>query len=63
MVVLVTPNKVRQLAKIVHDGPAVVELDNGGLYFLDDGQAMHDLTYIERATEEHRTALYSVAVS
>ena len=57
--VLVTPNEVRQLAKVVHVGPAVVELDNGGLYFLDDGKAMHDITYIERATNEHRAALSS----
>ena len=39
--VLVTPNEVRQLARIVHVGPAVVELNNGELYFSDDGKAMH----------------------
>ena len=54
--VLVTPNEVRQIAKIVHVGPAVVELDNRGLYFLDDGKAMHDVTYIKPATDEHRAA-------
>ena len=55
--VLVTPNEVRQLARIVHVGPAVVELNNGELYFSDDGKAMHANTYIERATNEHRAAL------
>ena len=57
--VLVTPKEVRQLARIVHIGPAVVELDNGGLYFLDDNKAMHDITYIQPATDEHRSALTS----
>jgi hypothetical protein len=60
--VLVTPSEVRQLARIVHVGPAVVELDNGGLYFLDDGKAMHDSTYIKLATVEHRAAR-SAAIS
>lgn len=55
--VLVTPNEVRQLARIVHVGPAVVELDSGGLFFLDDGKAMHDVTYIKPATDEHRAAV------
>ena len=57
--VLVTPNEVRQIAKVVHVGPAVVELDNGGLYFSDDGKGVRDITYIEPATNEHRAAVTS----
>ena len=52
--ILVTPSELRQFASIVDVGPAVVELDNGGLYFLDDGKAMHDSTYLKLATVEHR---------
>ena len=61
--VLVTPKEVRQFARVIHVGPAVVELDNGGLYFLDDGKAMHDITYIEPATDERRAALISALAS
>ena len=56
-VAVLSGSEVRQLARIVHVGPAVVELDSGELYFVDDGHALHDVTYIERATNEHREAL------
>ena len=49
--------KVRQLSIVAHVGPALVELESGGLYFLTDGQGLNIEDYIVPATEEHRTAL------
>ena len=49
--------KVRELSIVSHVGPAVVELESGGLYFTEDGQGMNIEGYIVPATEEHRTAL------
>jgi hypothetical protein len=49
--------KVRELSIVSHVGPAVVELESGGLYFTEDGQGMNSEGYIVPATEEHRTAL------
>ena len=49
--------KVRELSIVSHVGPALVELESGGLYFLTDGQGLNIQNYIVPATEEHRTAL------
>jgi len=49
--------KVRELAIVAYVGVALVELDNGGLYFVTDGQGMNVANYIVPATEEHRTAI------
>jgi hypothetical protein len=49
--------KVRELSIVSHVGPALVELESGGLYFTEDGQGMNIEGCIVPATEEHRTAL------
>jgi len=49
--------KVRALSIVAHVGPALVELETGGLYFLTDGSGLNVEGYIVPATEEHRTAL------
>jgi hypothetical protein len=48
---------VRELSIVAHVGPALVELETGGLYFLTDGCGLNVEGYIVPATEEHRTAL------
>jgi hypothetical protein len=50
-------DKVRELSIVAHVGPALVELESGGLFFATDGQGMNIEGYIVPATEEHRTAL------
>ena len=51
------PEHVRCVAIVAHVGPALVELENGGLYFLTDGLGMNVHDCIVPLTEEHRTAL------
>jgi hypothetical protein len=50
--------QVRELAIVTYVGPALIQLDNGDLYFVSDGQGMTDCTWIVLATHEHRAALY-----
>ena len=58
-VAVLSGSEVRQLVRIVHVGPAVVELETGELFFVDDGHAMRDITHIEPARDEHRAGLTS----
>jgi hypothetical protein len=51
------PEHVRCVDIIVHVGPALVELESGGLYFLTDGCGMNVYGCIVPVTEEHRIAL------
>jgi hypothetical protein len=50
-------DKVRELSTVSHVGPALIELETGGLYFLTDGSGLNDYGCIVPATEEHRAAL------
>jgi hypothetical protein len=50
-------DKVQDLSTIAHVGPALVELETGGLYFLTDGAGLNVEGCIVPATEEHRAAL------
>jgi hypothetical protein len=49
--------KVRELAVVAHVGPALIELENGGLFFATDGCGMNVYGCIVPATEEHRAVL------
>jgi hypothetical protein len=49
--------KVCELSVVAHVGPALVELESGGLYFASNGQGLNTEGCIVPATEEHRMAL------
>jgi hypothetical protein len=49
--------KVSAIAIVVFVGPALIELNNGGLYFITDRQGMNVTNCIVPVTEEHRAAL------
>ena len=50
--------KVSAIAIVAFVGSALIELNNGGLYFITDGQGMNVANSIVPVTEEHRAALY-----
>jgi hypothetical protein len=52
------PAHVRDLAVVAYVGPALIELNNGRIYYAKDGQGMYDYTCIVLATDEHRAALH-----
>jgi hypothetical protein len=49
--------KVSAIAIVAFVGSALIELNNGGLNFITDGQGMNVANCIVSATEEHRPAL------
>jgi hypothetical protein len=49
--------KVSAIAIVAFVGSALIELNNGGLYFITDGQGMNVANCIVSVTEEHRAEL------
>jgi hypothetical protein len=49
--------KVSAIAIVAFVGSALIELNNGGLYFITDGQGMNIANCIVPVAEEHRAAL------
>jgi hypothetical protein len=52
-----SPENVRAIAIVSFVGSALIELNNGGLYFITDGQGMNVANCIVPVTEEHRAAI------
>jgi hypothetical protein len=53
-VAVLSAERFQELAIVMHIGPALIQLDNGRMYFATDGTAMTDCTRIVLATNEHR---------
>jgi hypothetical protein len=51
------PEKVVAIAKVICVSISLIELDNGNLYLVANGQGMNVANYIELAKEEHHVAL------
>ena len=56
-----TRPKVFDIRQVESIGPAVIELDDGKLYYTLDGKGMDNWRYIVPATDEHRAALLELA--
>ena len=52
-----SPENICAIAIVAFVGSALIELNNGGLYFITDGQGMNVANCIVPVTEEHRAAL------
>jgi hypothetical protein len=52
-----SPENIRAIAIVAFVGSALIELNNGGLYFITDGQGMNIANCIVPVTEEHRAAI------
>ena len=53
------PREVLDIAVIIYTGPSLIELVDGRLFNVNNGQSIHKLTddCIVPATEDHRSAL------
>ena len=53
------PREVLDIATVVYAGPSLIELVDGRLFNVNNGQSIHKLTddCIVPATEDHRSAL------
>ena len=49
--------KISAIAIVAFVGSALIELNNGGLYFITDGNGMNVANCIVPVTEEHRAAI------
>ena len=53
-----SPEQVRYFAIVAFAGVALIELNNGRVYYAKDGQGVYDCSRIVPATDEHRAALH-----
>lgn len=49
--------KVIEIAKVIYSGATLIELDNGSMYLVANGQGMNVANCIVPVMEEHRIAL------
>jgi hypothetical protein len=52
-----SPKKVIAIVQVIYVGTTLIELSNGCVYFIENGQGMNIANCIEPVTEEHRVAL------